>query len=408
MNVLVLNCGSSSVKFQVLETDLGKIEADGDRHIARGLIERVGSTTATLKLQLGDAKATTEPVEARDMEQALEAALGALTSGPAPALPDLKSIGAVGHRVVHGGEYFQKSTLVTPAALEKIEMCIDLAPLHNPVNLKGIRIARRLLPDIPHIAVFDTSYHQSMPAHAFLYALPYEQYTKNRARRYGFHGTSHRYMVHRLHRILDVPRSAVSAITCHFGNGCSICAVRDGTSIDTTMGFTPMEGLMMGTRAGDVDPGLLFHLMAHEEMAPHQLETMLNKHSGLAGISGLGNDMREIQREADRGNMRARLAIRMFCYRAAKAIGAFMTVVGKDLQAIAFAGGIGENAASVREQIGTQLEALGVEIDPLKNDVHGAEREIGSHRSRIRVFVIPTDEELVIARDAVRVLEGVL
>lgn len=408
MQVLVLNCGSSSVKFQLIETSLDAIAGDSDRRLARGIVDRIGAAAGTLKLEVAGAVPSVLPVVAKDHDAALAATLRALTEGPGAPLADLSAIGAVGHRVVHGGEHFAKSVTVNPTVLAKIEACIELAPLHNPVNLNGIRVAQRLLPAVPHIAVFDTSFHQTMPAHAFLYALPYDRYTRLKARRYGFHGTSHRYMVHRLHRLLDIPRNAVNAVTCHFGNGCSLCAVRDGASIDTTMGFTPMEGLMMGTRAGDVDPGLLFHLLGKEEMSPHELETMLNKHSGLAGISGVGGDMREIIAEAERGNARARLAIRMFSYRAAKSIAAFMAVVGRDLQAIAFAGGIGENCTTVREQIVEQIECLGVDLDAARNAAGPPEREIGSSRSRTRLFVIPTDEELVIARDAVRVLEGVL
>ncbi|MBI5155236.1 acetate kinase [Candidatus Poribacteria bacterium] len=409
MIVLVLNSGSSSIKFQAIETSLDHIEENADRTLARGIVDRVGLGGGMLRYEPEGRPSVRDSSNAQNHQQALEEILAILTKGEHAVLSRLQDIGAVGHRVVHGGEHFAKSAIITPEAERNIEECVDLAPLHNPHNLRGIRRARMLLPAIPHVAVFDTAFHQAMPPHVFLYGLPYSQYTRHGVRRYGFHGTSHRYNTYRLHRLLGVPRFGVNAITCHLGNGCSVAAVRDGVGIDTSMGLTPMEGLLMGTRSGDLDPGVLYYLMGKEDLTLVEVNTMLNKHSGLLGVSGIGSDMRELLAAAAKGNDRAETAIRMFCYRAAKYIGGYLTVVGEDLHAITFTGGIGENSPEIRHRIVSQLKVLGIYLDEERNaSAIAREQLISADGSRFPVYAIPTNEELVIARDTIRAIEGVL
>ena len=410
MNVLVLNCGSSSVKFQLIATDLERIKLDADKRFAHGLIERIGGAGIITLTAEGQApKRFAEPI--RDTRAAVEMILR-WAIGEESGLTEIGSIAdihAIGHRVVHGGEQFTKSALINDDVLRGIEDCIDLAPLHNPANIQGILAARAALGvAVPQVAVFDTAFHQTLPEHAFLYALPYQMYRRHRVRRYGFHGTSHRYVAYRYRVLKGIAREATNIITLHLGNGCSIAAIKDGNSIDTSMGFTPLEGLVMGTRSGDLDASIVDLIATKEGLSLREVESLLNKQSGLLGISGLTDDMRELIAEAhEHDDRRARLAIEIFCYRARKYIGSYLAAMN-GAEAIVFTGGIGENSAEIRARICAELTWLGVELDETLNTAHGADRQgrISADRSRIAVFVIPTNEELLIARDTVRVVTG--
>ncbi|MGB9691179.1 MAG: acetate/propionate family kinase [Candidatus Sumerlaeaceae bacterium] len=409
MKVLVLNVGSSSVKFELIDTSLEAIQAGTERKLGRGLVDKIGATTSTVRFQAPGKEVFKDELNIADHAAAIKQVLVCLTHPETGAIGDVKEIEAVGHRVVHGGEYFTQSMLLDDEALERIKECFELAPLHNPHNYRGIRLMQQALPDVPHVAVFDTSFHQTMPKYAFIYALPYEVYQKYKIRRYGFHGTSHRYMTYAIEtRFAKRPRKEFKAITVHLGNGCSIAAVDGGRSIDTSMGFTPLEGLIMGTRCGDIDPAIILYLMAKEDQSVQEMNTVLNKFSGLKGISGLSNDMRELVAAMQEGNERATLAVKAFCYRVRKYIGAYHAALG-GADYIAFAGGIGENSALVRELILENLEKVGIVLDRGKNNSVGARGgEITADNSPVRAFVIPTDEELVIARDTVRAIAGVL
>jgi acetate kinase len=408
MNVLVLNCGSSSIKFQIISTDLESIARDSDRRLARGSIERIGGAGIMNFTPEGrPSQRSASPV--RDTRAAVERVLRWVTSDSSgiEGINSLADIHAVGHRVVHGGERFRQSVLIDNEILRGIEDCIELAPLHNPANIKGIVAAREIFgAGIPQAAVFDTAFHQSLPERAFLYALPYQLYRRHRVRRYGFHGTSHRYVAYRYRKITGIARDQTNVITLHLGNGCSIAAIQAGDPIDTSMGLTPLEGLVMGTRSGDIDPAIIEFISAKEGLTLQEIEAILNTQSGLLGISGLTNDMRELIAEADEsGDRRARLAIEIFCYRASKYIGAYLAAMnGAD--ALIFTGGIGENSARIREMIGERLSWMGVELDPQRNESHigGSEGVISTDLSRLKTFVIPTNEELLIARDTVRLI----
>ena len=368
MKVLVLNAGSSSLKYHLFEVSPETIATDSERVLAQGLAERVSSMADALTSifnQIGGVK-----------------------------------IDAVGHRVVHGGDRFHESILIDESVVKAIEELSILAPLHNPHNLEAYRAAKEHLPDVPQVAVFDTAFHHTLPPRAYVYGLPYEYLTEKKIRRYGFHGISHRYVSWRFARLHGKKRADYRMITCHLGNGCSICAIEYGHSIDTSMGFTPLEGLIMGTRSGDVDAGAVMHLVRHEGIEPNRLAQILNSESGIKGISGLSNDMRDVLKAAHSGNERAALAVDAFCYRVRKYIGTYLAAMnGAD--ALIFTGGIGENAAEIRAQICAGLGNLGIEIDPVRNERPSKEdREIGS--SKIPVWVVPTDEELMIARDTLR------
>jgi acetate kinase len=410
MNVLVLNCGSSSVKFQLIATDLDLIKQDADKRLAHGLIERIGGAGIVTFTAEGKApKRFAEPV--RDTRAAVEMILR-WAIGEESGLAGVSTIGdihAVGHRVVHGGEHFTSSVLITDEVLRGIEDCIELAPLHNPANIQGILAARAALGSaIPQVAVFDTAFHQTLPEHAFLYALPYQLYRRHRIRRYGFHGTSHRYVAYRFRTLRGIARDATNIITLHLGNGCSIAAIKGGNSIDTSMGFTPLEGLVMGTRSGDLDASIVDLVATKEGLSAREVETLLNKQSGLLGISGLTDDMRELLAEAqEHDDRRARLAIEIFCYRARKYIGSYLAAMN-GAEAIVFTGGIGENSAEIRSKICAELIWTGVELDPELNSKNGADQSgrISRENSRVAVYVIPTNEELLIARDTVRVVTG--
>jgi acetate kinase len=407
MKVLVLNCGSSTVKFQMIETDLELIRQNQDRLLAKGVIEKIGTTEAIINYQSGSNTPVISVEEILDHNSAISQCLALLKSGENPAIYNKTEVGAVGHRVVHGGEKFRGSRLMDEQVVAEIRQCIELAPLHNPHNLKGYQVCRQLLPEVPQVAVFDTAFHQSMPAQAYLYGLPYVLYRRHKIRRYGFHGTSHRFVAYRFRQIYSLKREEANLITCHLGNGCSVCAIEAGKSVDTSMGFTPLEGLVMGSRCGDLDPAIILHVMAKEELSIHEATTLLNKHSGLYGISGISNDMRELLKEQELANDRAKLAVDIFCYRVRKYIAAYCGVLGR-VDGLVFTGGIGENAPWIRLLSCERLNFFGIEVDPRKNEkVIGEEGLISSPTARTKVYVIPTNEELLIARDAVRTILGV-
>ncbi|HEV2860297.1 MAG TPA: acetate kinase [Pyrinomonadaceae bacterium] len=411
MNVLVLNCGSSTVKFQLIATDLDLIAQGADRRLAGGQVERIGGEAIiTFRAEGREAVRSTAPV--RDTRAAVEAVLRWVTSSDS-GIDEVTSVGdihAVGHRVVHGGERFTHSVLITDEVLRGIEDCIELAPLHNPANIRGIQAAREVFgPGLAQAAVFDTAFHQTLPDYAYLYAVPYQWYRRYRVRRYGFHGTSHRYVAYRYRQLTGVERDRTNVITLHLGNGCSAAAIRAGDSVDTSMGMTPLEGLVMGTRSGDVDPAILEFVGEKEGLSAQEVDSILNKQAGLLGISGLTNDMRELLDEArESGDRRARLAIEIFCYRARKYVGAYLAALG-GADALVFTGGVGENSAEVRARICEGLAWMGVHLDASLNEKMTGRREgvISREDSRLAVYVIPTDEELLIARDTVRCVRGV-
>jgi acetate kinase len=404
MKILVLNCGSSSIKFQLVETDLELIDRNEDRALASGLVEKIGTQEAAVSCQAGERTTRDVGISLPDHHAAIAKVIALLQHTGALAQPE--DIEAVGHRVVHGGD-FRESQLITPEVLQRIEDAVELAPLHNPHNLKGYRVCAELFPEKPQVAVFDTAYHQTMPVRAYLYALPYDHFRRHRIRRYGFHGTSHRYVAYRFRQLIDRPKEDTDLITCHLGNGCSITAIQGGRSLDTSMGFTPLEGLVMGTRPGDLDPAIPLHLMAKMEMSHQEVATLLNRHSGLYGISGETNDMRTLLESARKGHLRARIAVEVFCYRIRKYIGAYTAVLGR-VHGLVFTGGIGENAPRVRELACEGLAPLGYELDKKKNEkAMGVEADVATSASGARIYVIPTNEELLIARDTYRIIEGV-
>ena len=408
MKVRVVNSGSSSLKFQLIETSLEAIEADSDHCLARGIVERIGGQ-ALINFEAHGQPGTKGAAPIRDHKQAVERVLQWFLND-SKLLGSAADIGGVGHRVVHGGEKFQKSVALNEAVLAGIEDCIPLAPLHNPANLKGIRAAQELLgASVPQVVVFDTAFHATMPAAAYLYGIPYSMYRRHQIRRYGFHGTSHRYIAYRYRTLQKVSKEEVNIISLHLGNGCSACAIKNGQSINTSMGMTPVEGLLMGTRCGDLDPSVVEILMQNEGLNVHEVDSLLNKQSGLLGISGLTGDMRDLLLERrENGDRRASLAIEMFCQRVRRYIGAYLAEMG-GAQAIVFTGGIGQNAAEVRAEICQGLEWFGVELDEAANRrVHGETSGlITVAGSRLPIYVIPTNEELLIARDTARsILQG--
>jgi acetate kinase len=407
MNVLVLNSGSSSLKFQLIATDLERIRKNTDERLCRGQIEWAGNE-AIVSVESHNNPKQKRTASLPDVAASLEYILRWMGELGIAGIRTLADVDAVGHRIVHGGELFTESTVITDAVLKGIEECIELAPLHNPNNIKGIQAARRAFgPDVPQVAVFDTSFHHTIPEHAFLYALPYHLYRRHHIRRFGFHGTSHRFVAERYRDLRELTEEQTNVITLHLGNGCSAAAIRGGRSVDTSMGMTPLEGLVMGTRSGDIDPAIVNVMATKEGISTHDVEAILNTQSGLLGISGLTNDMRVLFHEAqDHQDRRARLAIEMFCYRARKYIGAFLACMG-GADAIVFTGGIGENQAEVRAQICRGLEWAGLKLDQSKNQQSGAfEGRISTNDSSLHAFVIPTNEELLIARDTVRCVIG--
>lgn len=407
MNVLVLNAGSSTLKFELVLTDAERMAADSDEKLALGTIERIGGESV-LHLTDADGATTIETATLRDLLAAVDWILRWLASDrsgvPVSAISD---IGAVGHRVVHGGEEFRSSVRVDDDVLATLQELIPLAPLHNPYNIQGMRAVRSVLgAGVPQVAVFDTAFHASLPEHAYLYAIPYSLYRRHKLRRYGFHGTSHRYVAWRYRTLLDIPKEGVRVVTLHLGNGCSACAISGGESVDTSMGYTPLEGLVMGTRAGDVDAALLDVIASKEGMSISEVEGLLNRQSGLLGISGLTHDMRDLLAEIDEhDDRRARLAIDVFCYRARKYIGAYLAAMG-GADAVIFTGGIGANAPGVRSAIVDGLEWMGLDLDEEVNKrMKGGETgRITRDDARLAAWVIPTDEELLIARDTYRLV----
>jgi acetate kinase len=402
MIILVINCGSSSVKYQL-------IKADEEELICSGIVERIGAITSIVKHDLPGEKTKKITKVLENHTAALNEIMDFLLDGEDPVLQDRNEIKAVGHRVVHGGETFKDSVLIDDDVIAAIEQSVDLAPLHNPPNLKGIRAAQKSLSEIPHVAVFDTAFHHSIPPEAYLYAIPNRLYRRYKIRKYGFHGTSHYYVSRRYYQLKERSRKGSRVISCHLGNGASICAIKDGYSVDTSMGFTPVSGLIMGTRTGDIDPSIIFYLVEKEELPLKSIHDLINRHSGLLGLSGYAADMRELLQEVDKGDYRCKQAVEAFCYRVKQYIGNYMAVLnGAD--SIIFTGGIGENSSRIRKMIMSDLSFAGVEIDLEANENagFGKETKISTPNSKVDVWVIPTNEELVIAKDAAKIAEASL
>ncbi len=390
MKILVINAGSSSIKYQLFDMP-------GRDILAKGMVERIGAPEAQLVHSTSGPKHVAQ-VNAPDHDAGMDVILETLTDSTLGAVADISEIGAVGHRVVHGGEEFTGSVVIDAGVLESIEKYADLAPLHNPPNLTGIRAAMHSLGEAVQVACFDTAFHTTIPQTAYLYALPYEIYEKYRIRRYGFHGTSHRFVARRCARLMGLDKTEANIITCHLGNGCSMAAVAEGNCIDTSMGLTPLEGLVMGTRCGDIDPAILFQL-GDKGYSVDELNDMCNKQSGLLGISGISNDMRNLGERVAEGNERAKLAVDIFCYRITKYIGTYTAVLGR-VDAVVFTGGIGENNPQLRAQICAGQSQIGIDIDAGRNEANeSSDRLISTDASRVKVYVIPTDEEAAIAGD---------
>lgn len=390
MNVLVINCGSSSLKYQL-------INMQNEEVLGKGLVERIGIEGSKLTHEAAGKKVVIED-PMKDHKDALKHVLSALVDKDHGAVADMSEISAVGHRVVHGGEKFASSVLITPEVMDAIKDCSDLAPLHNPANLMGIDACKEILPNVPHVAVFDTAFHQTMPKDSYLYGLPYELYEKHGIRKYGFHGTSHKYVSDRAASILGKDIKDLKIITCHLGNGASIAAVEFGKSVDTSMGLTPLEGSIMGTRCGDIDPAIVKFIMDKENLTAAQVDSLLNKQSGILGMSCISSDFRDVENAANEGNELAQVALSAFAKRVKKYIGSYMAEMG-GVDAIVFTAGLGENSISMREDICEGLEGLGIVIDKEKNNVRGKETVVSADDSKVKILVIPTNEELVIARD---------
>ncbi len=396
MKILVLNSGSSSIKFQLIDMDEEEV-------LAKGVIERIGIYNSFLDYENYKGDEVTIKFQIPDHDVGIKLVIDSLQDSKYGVLKNIDEITAVGHRVVHGGEKFAKSILITDEVKTQIKEVSELAPLHNPHNLNGIRVCEELLPGKPQVAVFDTAFHQTMPKKAYIYALPYEYYQKYGVRRYGFHGTSHKYVASRAARMMDRPIEELKIITCHLGNGASLAAVDGGKSVDTSMGLTPLEGLVMGTRCGDIDPAIIPFIMDKEGMSIKEVDDVMNKESGLLGVSGISNDSRDIEAAAGEGNERAATALELFNYRVRKYIGAYMAAMG-GIDAIVFTAGIGENAREIREGIIEDLQFLNIYIDKEANESRGKEIEITTEDSQVKVFVVPTNEELMIAKDTQEII----
>ncbi|NLJ00990.1 MAG: acetate kinase [Bacteroidales bacterium] len=397
MKILVLNCGSSSIKYKLFEMESKEV-------VAQGGIEKIGMKGSFLKLTLPDDQQVMLEGEILEHRAGIEYILGVLLSEKYGCIKSLDEIDAVGHRVVHGGERFNTSVLITEEVIEILNASIELAPLHNPPNLKGIYAIQELMPDTPQVSVFDTAFHQTMPDYAYMYGIPYSLYEKYGIRRYGFHGTSHRYVSKRACEFLGVPYEEQRIITAHIGNGGSVTAIKNGKSIDTSMGMTPVEGLIMGTRSGDVDPGVISYIMEKEHMGTSGISTLLNKFSGVLGISGISSDMREIEAGIKSGNTRAQLAMNTYNYRIKKYVGSYAAVLG-GVDILVFTGGVGENQAVTRSDVCKNMEFMGIELDEeLNASVRAKEVIISKPSSKVKVVIIPTDEELTIAKDTVEIL----
>lgn len=399
MKVLVLNCGSSSIKYKLYDMN-------GQKELASGGIEKIGLPDSFLKFTLSDGSKQVITQEIKEHTAGIELILKTLTDAKYGVIKSLDQIDAVGHRVVHGGDKFCSSVVINQEVIDKIEECVDLAPLHNPANLKGIFAIQKILPKVPQVAVFDTSFHQTMPPYAYIYALPYDYYEKYGVRRYGFHGTSHRYVAKRGCEFLGIDLENSRIITAHIGNGGSITAIKNGKSIDTSMGMTPVEGLMMGSRSGNIDLGVLTYLMDKEHLSTQQINDIINKKSGLVGVSGVSSDMRDIENAIEQGNERARLAMDMYFYYILKYVSGYIAVLG-GVDAIIFTGGVGENQPIMRKYVCDSLAFLGVDFNNELNDrIKGRETELTFPNSKVRVAVIPTNEELAIAIDTEELVEG--
>lgn len=400
MRIIVLNCGSSSIKYQLFEMTTKEV-------LAKGVVEKIGLHGSFIKNERNDGDKLLLEGDIYDHQSGIEYVLGILTSIKHGSITNFEEIDAVGHRIVHGGEKFNSSALITDEVIRMMEQCIDLAPLHNPPNLKGIFAMQALLPNVPQVGVFDTAFHQTMPDFAYMYAIPFPLYKKYAIRRYGFHGTSHRYVSQRGAEIICTDIKSLKIITCHLGNGASVAAIKDGVSVDTSMGLTPVEGLIMGTRSGDLDLGVLTYLMMKEELDINTANTLINKHSGMLGITGVSSDMREIMNAAENGNERAKLGLNMYHYRIKKYIGSYAAAMG-GLDMLIFTGGIGENSDYTRAEVVKDLQFLGIDFDFEKNEgVRGEEMILTKDSSRVKVLVIPTNEELIIAEDTMNCLDDI-
>lgn len=399
MNILVLNCGSSSVKYKLIEIKANEVLAEGG-------VEKIGLPDAFIKFKLSDGSKKIVELDITDHQGAIKAILDTITGEEFGCIKSFDEIDAVGHRVVHGGEKFNKSVLINDEVIAKVKECYDIAPLHNPVNIAGIDAITSILPNVPQVGVFDTAFHQTMPAKSFMYALPYKFYKEDGVRRYGFHGTSHRYVSKRVCEFLDVKYEDQKIITCHVGNGGSITAIDHGKSVDTSMGLTPTEGLMMGTRSGDVDPGALTYIMEKHNLSAKDIQNIINKQSGIAGVTEISSDMREIEAADNAGDERAQLGLAMYEQRIIKYIGAYAAEMG-GVDIIVFTGGVGENQTGVRENVCAPLGFMGVKLDnELNAKIRGTETVISTADSKVKVVVIPTDEEYLIARDTEAIVEG--
>ena len=396
MKILVLNCGSSSIKYKLYNMDDESV-------LAQGGVERIGLDEAFLKLTLPNGEKKTLMHDMPDHKEGVNFVFQTLLSKEYGAIKSLDEIDAVGHRIVQGGDLFEKSCIVTKEVEEGIESLCDLAPVHNAGHLKGIRAVDHLMPTVPQVTVFDNAFHSTMPDYAYLYAVPYEIYEKYHVRRYGFHGTSHRYVSHRLAELLGKDIKDLKIITCHIGNGASVAAIKDGKVMDTSMGLTPLAGVMMGSRSGDIDASAVTYIMEKLGKKPQEMADYLNKESGVLGISGISSDMRDVENAANEGNERAKLALKMYFYRIKKYIGAYAAAMG-GVDAIAFTAGVGENQIDMRKESCAGLEFLGIKIDDAKNNTRGKEAEISTDDSRVKVWVVPTDEEIVIARDTMNLV----
>jgi acetate kinase len=400
MLVLVINCGSSSVKYNLIETS-------EERDVCKGIIERIGAVTSIVKHEPVGKKHTKDTRVISNHSEALQEIMSYLLSPDNEIISSPSDIKAVGHRVVHGGEMFKDSLLIDDDVTEAIEQAFDLAPLHNPPNLKGIQAAKENLPKVPHVAVFDTAFHHSLPAHAYLYGIPNRLYRRYKIRRYGFHGTSHYYVSRQFYKITDKPVAETKVITCHLGNGASIAAINGGKSVDTSMGFTPLSGLVMGTRSGDIDPSILFYIVEKEELPLNSLHALLNRHSGLLGLSGYASDMRDLIAEAKNGDRRCQQAIDVFCYKIKQYIGSYIASMN-GCDAIIFTAGIGENSPLIRKQSLENMGYLGIEVDDERNEnaEGGTIQKISTDGSKTEVYIIPTNEELVIAIDTAKIAQA--
>ena len=397
MKVLVINAGSSSLKYQL-------IDMTNESVLAKGLCDRIGIENSFIKQSKGDEEAVVITKVLKNHKDAIEAVISALTDDKIGVIKSMNEISAVGHRIVHGGEKFNNSAVINENVMEAVRECIDIAPLHNPPNIVGIEACQQIMPNVPMVGVFDTTFHSTMPEHAYLYAIPYELYQKYGIRKYGFHGTSHKYVSERAAELLGKPLGELKIVTCHLGNGSSICAVNKGKSIDTSMGFTPLQGLAMGTRSGTIDPEVVTFLMEKEDLTVKGVSTLLNKKSGVLGVSGVSSDFRDLHSAADEGNKRAQLALDIFAYGVKKFIGEYIAVMN-GVDAIVFTAGIGENNPTIRKMVLENMDFFGIKIDLEKNKLRGQEMDISTSDAIVRTLVIPTNEELAIARETLRLLK---